>query len=351
MPLLSLDNVSKQIKLQPMEIDHPLIFSYFQQLPDTKRDEAFKRALQIGVVAMMEDRIAAFLARTENELGTHLESLKLIYERTVTAKEKTTQSGVDAEQVVYQKVQQFLTNSKYDRDDLQLTGATAGAIKRNKTGDLVLRVEGDSALTLAIEVKFDQSMSLGEFEGSDSLSRPRDTALSQLFEASANRKAKLSVIVFDTNRVADALKNRVNGIKWIPDVGFIVIVDHDRDNYTNLLVALDLMRSMVRKTLRIADQSILEALVGRISQDLSSIQETEKLLVENHQNLRKIAETIRKHVLLVGHTKLLIKAFIQDGELSQKALLDFYRGKEIRDEMNEVDREIQALFPTITITP
>jgi len=345
--MLSIDHLSKTVKLQTMEIEHPLIFSYFENLPEAKRDEAFKRALQIGVVAMMEDRIAAFLARTENELGTHLESLKLIYERTVTAKEKTTQSGVDAEQVVYQKVQQYLKHSKYDSDDLQLTGATTGALKRNKTGDLVLRVEGDHELTLAIEVKFDQSMSLGEFEGSDSLSRPRDTALSQLFEASANRKAKLSVIVFDENRVADGLKNKVNGIKWFPDVGFIVIVDHDRDNYTNLLVALDLMRSMVRKTLRIEDQSILESLVGRVAQDLSSIQETEKLLVENHQNLRKISETIRKHALLVGQTKTLIKAFVEEGEISQQALLNLYRGDAVKDTYKELCKEVAAIFPEL----
>ena len=124
MGFLSIDQQSKTVKIEAMGIQHSLVFKYFDGLPESKREAEFLRALQIGVVAVMEDRIAAFLARTENELGTHLESLKLIYERTVTAKEKTTQSGVDAEQVVYQKVQQFLTNSKYDSDDLQLTGAT-----------------------------------------------------------------------------------------------------------------------------------------------------------------------------------------------------------------------------------
>jgi hypothetical protein len=139
----------------------------------------------------------------------------------------------------------------------------------------------------------------------------------------------------------------VNGIKWIPNVGFVVIIDHERDNYTNLLVAIDLMRSMVRKTTKIVDQSILEALLGRIAQDLSSIEETQKLLLANHENLKKIATSIKKHVLLVGYTKSLIKAFIQEGELSQKALLDLYRGEEIKDEMKGVEKEVQALFPSI----
>ena len=38
------------------------------------------RALYIGVLALMEDRISAFLAKTTNELGTELESLKMIFE-------------------------------------------------------------------------------------------------------------------------------------------------------------------------------------------------------------------------------------------------------------------------------
>ena len=265
----------------------------------------------------------------------------------MTAKQKTSQSGLEAEGVVYQKVSKYLEASGYSSDVLQLTGNSSGALKGNKTGDLILKVEGKDETTLVIEVKFDKGMSLGEFEETDSLARTKDTALSQLFEANANRRAQLSVIVFDENRVAEGLKNKVNGIKWIPNAGFVVIIDHERDNYTNLLVAIDLMRSMVRKTTKIVDQSILEALLGRIAQDLSSIEETQKLLLANHENLKKIATSIKKHVLLVGYTKSLIKAFIQEGELSQKALLDLYRGEEIKDEMKGVEKEVQALFPSI----
>ena len=347
MGFLSIDQRSKAVKIEAMEIKHPLVFKYFDGLPESRRESEFLRALQIGVVALMEDRIATFLSRTENELGTQLESLKLIYDRNVTAKQKTSQSGLEAEGVVYQKVSKYLEASGYSSDVLQLTGNSTGALKGNKTGDLILKVEGKDETTLVIEVKFDKGMSLGEFEETDSLARTKDTALSQLFEANANRRAQLSVIVFDENRVAEGLRNKVNGIKWIPNAGFVVIIDHERDNYTNLLVAIDLMRSMVRKTTKIVDQSILEALLGRVSQDLSWIGETQNLLLANHENLKKIATSIKKHVLLVGYTKSLIKAFIQEGELSQKALLDLYRGEEIKYEMKGIEKEIQALFPAI----
>ena len=88
MAIAKLDQQSKTVRFSEFEVSHELIFKYFDRLPETKRDAALTRALQIGVVALLEDRIAAFLARTENELGTELEALKLIYEQNVVAKEK-----------------------------------------------------------------------------------------------------------------------------------------------------------------------------------------------------------------------------------------------------------------------
>ena len=93
MAIIKLDQKNKALNISDCSIEHPLIFKYFDDLPEKQRDDEFKRALQIGVIALMEDRFAAFLSRTESELGTQLESLKLIYERNVKAKEKTTESG------------------------------------------------------------------------------------------------------------------------------------------------------------------------------------------------------------------------------------------------------------------
>ena len=57
-----------------------VIFNYFNNLPAMERDEKFIRALYLGVLALMEDRLSAFLSKTNNELGTELESLKMIFE-------------------------------------------------------------------------------------------------------------------------------------------------------------------------------------------------------------------------------------------------------------------------------
>ena len=347
MSIIKLDQQKKALNIADCSIEHPLIFKYFDDLPEKQRDEEFKRALQIGVVALMEDRFAAFLNRTEGELGTQLESLKLIYERNVKAKEKTTESGTSAETEIFNEICTYLKRIGHVEDEVQMTGSTTGAIRRNKTGDIVLTVNGDTAKKIAVEIKFDQSLALGEIEGTDSLGRPRDTAISQMIESMANRDAKLAIIVFDQNRSSEGLKNSVNGISWVPGVGFVVIIDDVRMDYSNLFIAIDLARSMLLSTLKLVDQDIFESLLGRLSNDLGSILETEKLLKDNHANLKKVAISIRKHALLVGFTQRILKDFISTGKVSNEALLQLYHGDGLKLQFTEISNEIEAIFPTL----
>jgi hypothetical protein len=347
MAIIKLDQKNKALNISACSIEHPLIFKYFDDLPEKQRDDEFKRALQIGVIALMEDRFAAFLSRTEGELGTQLESLKLIYERNVKAKEKTAESGTSAETEIFNEIRTYLERAGHENDEVQMTGSSVGAIKRNKTGDIILKVNGDDQKKIAVEIKFDQSLALGEFDGSDSLGRPRDTAISQMIESMANREAQIAIIVFDQNRSSDGLKNSVNGISWIPGTGFVVIIDDVRLDYSNLFIAIDLARSMLTSTLRIVDQDIFEGLLGRISQDLSTILETEKLLKDNHNNLKKIAVSIRKHALLVGFTQRILKNFIASGSVSNAELLNIYHGDGLKDQFAEITKDVELLFPNL----
>ena len=347
MAIIKLDQPNKAINIAECSIEHPLIFKYFDDLPEKQRDDEFKRALQIGVIALMEDRFAAFLNRTEGELGTQLESLKLIYERNVKAKEKTTASGTSAETEIFNEIRTYLERVGHLDDEVQMTGSTVGAIKRNKTGDIVVTVNGDSSKKIAVEIKFDQSLALGEIDGTDSLGRPRDTAISQMIESMANRDAKMAIIVFDQSRSSEGLKNSVNGISWIAGVGFVVIIDDVRMDYSNLFIAIDLARSMLQSTLKIVDQDIFESLLGRMTNDLSSILETEKLLKENHNNLKKISTSIRKHALLVGFTQRILRDFIATGQVSNQELLKLYQGGGLKEDFAAITKEVEAIFPAL----
>jgi hypothetical protein len=139
----------------------------------------------------------------------------------------------------------------------------------------------------------------------------------------------------------------VNGIAWIPSVGFVVIIDDVRQDYSNLFIALDLARSMLMSTLQVVDQNIFESLLGRMSKDLSSILDTEKLLKDNHANLKKIATSIRKHALLVGFTQKILKDFIANGSVSNRELLKLYHGDGLKEEFAAITKDVEALFPAL----
>ena len=79
--IVALDHVKKRVEFSAFELDNPLIFEYFSdRVAAEDYDEVLLRALYIGILALQEDRLASFFAKTENELGTHLESLKAIFE-------------------------------------------------------------------------------------------------------------------------------------------------------------------------------------------------------------------------------------------------------------------------------
>jgi hypothetical protein len=347
MPIVSLNQATRSVNLANAKTNHPLVFQFFDQLPEERREEEFERALVIGVMALMEERIAAFLARTENELGTNLEALKRLYERRQWVEARAAAGGVAAEKEIHNRIKDFLETNGHEDDKSQATGATGGALRNNKTGDIVIQFEGDPNRAIAVEVKFDSSISLGDWEDGDSTSKTRDTALSQLFESNANRETRFAVIVFDKNRCAPALRKAVSHIKWMPSAGFVVIIDHDRADYSHLFLAIDLLRTMTDGGMTTFDDSVLEALLSRMSQDLATISETQNLLRENNQNLQKIAKTIEKHAALVEFTRELIKKGLNQGRLDSKLLLELYRGERVVTELKPRLSAVEQLFPAL----
>lgn len=96
--MLKINQQLKRVEIKEFEIENDIVFNYFNNLPSTARDEKFFKALYIGVLALMEDRISTFLAKTTNELGTELESLKMIFDMKKELFYKTTMKGTLAEE-------------------------------------------------------------------------------------------------------------------------------------------------------------------------------------------------------------------------------------------------------------
>src|SRR5690554_2345505 len=109
MATIKLNQKLKRLEIQNFELDNPIVFNYFDNLPASERDDKLVRALYIGVLALMEDRISSFLSKTSNELGTELESLKMIFEMKKELFYKSTIKGTLAED----EIAEFLRSEEH----------------------------------------------------------------------------------------------------------------------------------------------------------------------------------------------------------------------------------------------
>ncbi|MAZ72346.1 MAG: hypothetical protein CMC70_04280 [Flavobacteriaceae bacterium] len=343
MPNIKLNQKLKRVELQKFELDNEIVFNYFDKLPAAERDDKLVRALYIGVLALMEDRLSSFLSKTSNELGTELESLKMIFEMKKELFYKSTIKGSLAEDDIANFLNDYF-KSKRMADKALLTGNAAGALPRNKTGDIICEVNGSPDLKIAIECKFDKSVKLGDIEGKDLFIRKTDTAWSQLIESNANRNSKVSIIVFDISLVDNSILKFNEHVGFIPEIGFIAIIDSQKGDYTNLVIAYMLARDIAinAKTLDL-DKDILSILVTRILKDIGEIKAIKALVERNIDTNREILKQIEKSMLLMDFNQKYLSQFLQTGTLTKKDLLDFYVGEDVKDQYKLIEKEINEL--------
>lgn len=340
---LKINQKLKRVEIQKFEIDNEIVFNYFDNLPASERDDKLIRALYIGVLAMMEDRISAFLSKTSNELGTELESLKMIFEMKKELFYKSTIKGVLAEDELADFLNEFFQAKKIG-DKALLTGNSAGVIPKNKTGDIICQVEGKEDLKIAIECKFDKSVKLGSIESKDVFIKKSDTVWSQLIEANANRNSKVSIIVFDISLVDGSILKFCENVGYIPEIGFISIIDSQKGDYSNLVIAYMLARNIALNARTIdLDKDLLMILVNRIIKDINEIVSIKTLVERNIENNKAILKQIEKAILLAEFNQQYLNKFLQTGTLSKKDLLDFYLSEDVKDKYKIIEKDIEQL--------
>lgn len=343
MGIVSLDQKSSRLQVSSFEIENKILFEFFNKVGANDRDEQFHRALYIGVLALMEDRLSSFLAKTSNELGTELESLKIIFDMKKELFYRSSIKGVLAEEHIADFLIEFLAEQKIT-DRVELTGNSVGRLHRNKTGDIVCHLNDDDGLRIAIECKFDKGIRLGDIQTRDIFTKKTETAWSQLLEAQANRDGKVGIIVFDLSLVDHSILAAVQDVKFIPSVGFIAIIDSQKGDYKNLAIAYMLARDVAVNSRAVTlDKEVLAIIINRIIKDMSEIRSIKALVHVNIDNCKKILGQIEKSMLLVEFSQKYLIKFLRDGTLTKDDLLDFYTGEEIRDRFRLVEKEINSL--------
>ncbi|MFA7615499.1 MAG: hypothetical protein WCY16_02840 [Weeksellaceae bacterium] len=341
--MLKINQQLKRIEIKEFEIENQIVFNYFDNLPASERDEKLLRAIYIGVLALMEDRISSFLSKTSNELGTELESLKMIFEMKKELFYKSTIKGTLAEEEIAEFLNQYFADKKL-KDRAFLTGNTTGNLPKNKTGDIICEVNGTPDLKIAIECKFDKSIRLGDIESKDVFTRKTDTAWSQLIEAQANRDSKVSIIVFDISLIENSILRNYENVGYIPSIGFVAIINSQKGDYSNLAIAYMLARDIALNATKVElDKDILAVIVNRIIKDINEILAIKSLVLNNIDNNKAILKQLEKSILLMEFNQEYLKRFLSQGTLTKKDLLDFYSGEDIKDKYRLIEKEINEL--------
>lgn len=343
MPLVGLDQKNSRVQFGAFEVDNKILFEFFNKVPVADRDEQLHKALYIGVLALMEDRLSSFLSRTANELGTELESLKLIFDMKKELFYRSAVKGVLAETEIADFLSEFFGRQKI-ADRIELTSDRAGAIRRNKTGDIVCHLAGDSGKRIAIECKFDKSIRLGDIQTKDIFTKKADTAWSQLLEAQANRESQAGIIVFDASLVDNSILVAVQDLKFLPGIGLIAIIDSQKGDYRNLAIAYMLARDIAlnAKTIEL-DTDVLKIIVNRLIKDARDMALVKHLVTANIDNMKQILAQIEKGILLAEFNQRYLIKFLTDGTLTKEDMLAFYAGEEIKERFRLVEREIGDL--------
>jgi len=340
MPIVSLNHQSNRIKLSSFEIENPVSFGFFDKLPATERDNALLKAINIGILALMEDRLSSFLAKTSNHLGTELESLKMIFDMKQEIFLRSAAKGLVAEEEIAEFLSVFFKEQKLP-DTVAITGSTKGNLGKNKTGDIVCEVEGREDRRIVIESKFDKSLSLGDIHSRDIFSSGADTAWSQLIEAQANRDGRTAIIVFDISSVSPSVLKAVQNVRFIPHFGFCSIVDSRKGDYTNLVIAYMLARDLVKHATEVElDKDFLNLFVNRIIKDLAEVRQIERLVQSNIENNKRILHQLKKSLLAIEFSQEYLAKFLSDGTLSKEDLLAYYTGDEVRAKFRDFSLDV-----------
>jgi len=342
--MLKINQQLKRVEISNFEIENQVVFNYFDNLPSSERDEKLLRALYIGVLALMEDRMSAFLSKTSNELGTELESLKMIFDMKKELFYKSSIKGILAEDEVSEYLNQYFAEKRL-KDKAFLTGNSAGILSKNKTGDIICEVDGNPNLRIAIECKFDKSVRMGDIETKDLFTRKTDTAWSQLLEAQANRDAKVSIIVFDISLIDNSILKQFENVGYIPGVGLVAIINSQKGDYSNLAIAYMLARdiAMNARTIEI-DKDLLLILVNRTIKDINEMLSIKTLVYNNIENSKAILKQLEKSILLMDFNQQYLKKFLDEGTLTKEDLLTYYQGDDVRDKYRMIEKDIENML-------
>ncbi len=352
---LSEADEKKIVKINQCELEDELVYNFFKsnEVKKSEYDDMFRKALHIGILALQEDRIQHFLTQTESSLGVELMNLRHRYDLNQSMLKAGQVKGEAAEVELATVLNSFFEVRNLNDEAFQ-TGSSPRKGK-NKTGDLVCYIKNDdgsdTGIKIGIESKLNASVGMGDIKEFNSKKTKTDTAWSQLIETDYNRDSKVSIMVFDVSCAHDSIKDTI-GVTYIPQIGFVVVVDIQAGRFENLYIAYLLARDIAMNAKsKDYDPDLMKIIVNRIIKDVKEIQTIKAMVEKNiklnedsNKNNQKIIDQLEKNLKMMEFNQKYLEKFLKDGSLSKADLFNFYQGYELDESKRLIEIEVKDTY-------
>ena len=340
---IRIDQANKSVAFPETTVVDQLVLKLFDGTPTKERSALYDKVLRTGSYAYLEDRIGAFLATTATTIGAEFEYLKLLFEVREHSM-ATTEKGTIAEVDIESSMASFIAEHGWN-DILENTGAVGGKLDggSNKTGDLVAHIGGAEGPRLALEVKFDKQIAVGElFDPKHENKRVTDTAWNQLVEAATNRDAGLAMIVLDQGSASAAIKKKVRDVEWLPGGGLAVMVDVANGDFRNLAAAYAFARSLLLALARPElDAELLSVVVSRALREVQRSLQARSHVEAIINSARNLMVDLEQSNAALQSIQEMLSSVDDQHPLGQSELLTLYRGEDVRDARARIEKELE----------
>lgn len=144
--------------------------------------------------------------------------------------------------------------------------------------------------------------------------------------------------------VDNSILRNFENVGYIPEVGFVAIINSQKGDYSNLAIAYMLARDIALNAKEVElDKDLLVILVNRIIKDINEITSIKNLVQNNIENNKSILKQLEKSILLMEFNQQYLKKFLEDGTLTKKDLLDYYYGEDVKAKYRIVEKDISDL--------
>ena len=353
----------KTVKFPEISTDDPLVFELFNNLPKKEYENSFNAILHIGALALIEDRVHHLIDSTEKEIYPQLERFKLMFTRRKAEFTQTAQKKGEKAEVDIVDVLENYANSNGWNDEIEQSGKIKGKLEGNKVGDVLSTIEltpkdgGPLEHTVVgIEVKFDKGVRLGDptnlkVETGDAKDKgfkasTQKTAWSQLLETKANRDSPFSIMVFDASLLSPDIKNNVSDVEYLPGIpGFVVVIDSQAGDYTNLLLTYKIARDMsiyhARGELDV-DAQVLDLIVKRFLhyiRDAKDISDEVRKHAESTVKMNKKVQLLLAHAIAhAEYSEDFLKRYLSTKKLTSKDFAEFYFAHPVAEKLRLADK-------------